>query len=85
MLKNTQIEWDNKTLNYDNTRFKFREWAISVIQEIKPEVTELETLHLQVTPEELSKIRNHFYKASTRKDFMKMVDDFMARYITHRI
>lgn len=85
MLKNTEVEWDNKTLNYDNITFKFREWAIAVIQEVKPEVTELETLHLQVTSEELSKIRNHFYKASTRKDFMKMVDDFMARYITHRI
>ena len=85
MLKNTQIEWDNKTLNYDNTRFKFREWSISVIQEIKPEVTELETLHLQVTPEELSQIRKHFHKASTRKDFMKMVDDFMGKYIPQRI
>lgn len=85
MLKKTQIEWDNKTLNYDTTIFKFREWSISVIQEVKPEVTELETLHLQVTPEELSQIRKHFHKSSTRKDFMRMVDDFMSKYISQRI
>lgn len=85
MLTKTQLEWNNKTLDFDTERFKFREWAISVIQEIKPEITELETLHLQLTPEELSQIRKHFHKASTRKEFMKMVDDFMARYIPSRI
>jgi len=85
MITKTQLEWDNKTLNYDSTKFKFREWAISVIQEIKPEVTELEKLHLQVSSEELPLIRKHFHKASLRKEFMIMVDEFMKEYIPSRI
>jgi hypothetical protein len=85
MIKKTQIEWDNKTLNYDKSKFPFREWAISVIQEVKPEITELETLHLNVSPEELSQIRKHFHKASTRKEFMEMVDLFMEENIPQRI
>jgi sporadic carbohydrate cluster 2OG-Fe(II) oxygenase/sporadic carbohydrate cluster protein (TIGR04323 family) len=84
-MKKTQTKWDNKTLNYDNTTFKFKEWAISVIQEVNPEVKELEKLHLQVIPEELSQIRKHFHKASTRIDFMKMVDKFMEKYVPQRI
>ena len=43
--QDTLIEWDNRTLNYDTSRFNFREWIISAIQEVKPEVTELETMH----------------------------------------
>lgn len=85
MLKKTELEWDNKTLYYDNSKFKFREWAISVIQEIEPQITQLETLHLQVTPEGLSQIKRHFHKASLRKEFMEMIDTFMEENIPQRI
>jgi len=85
MAKDTLIEWDNCTLNYDTSRFDFREWIISVVQEVKPEVTELETMHKIVSPEELYKIKNHFHKACLRTEFMEMLDAFMAQYVPERI
>ena len=83
--QDTLIEWDNRTLNYDTSRFNFREWIISAIQEVKPEVTELETMHKIVSPEELQKIKDHFHSACLRTEFMEMIDAFMAEYIPERI
>jgi sporadic carbohydrate cluster protein (TIGR04323 family) len=85
MLTNTQIEWDNKTLKFDRFKYDFKNWAIKVIQEIKPEIGELESLHLNLTTEEFPIIKQHFHKASLRKEFMEMVDTFMEEYIPQRI
>jgi len=85
MLKDTELHWDNDTLDYDVLRFRFREWATSVIQEVKPEVNDLEKMHLQVNLEELNSIKQHFSRSSARKEFMEMVDEFMDEYIPQRI
>ena len=84
-LTNTQIEWDNKTLNYDLERFNWPEWALSIIQEIAPQVNELETLHKVLTPVEIVKVANHVQNACGRQDFMERFDAFVAEYAAPRI
>ena len=53
MLDKLQQHWDNKTLNYDLTKYNFREWAIGVIQEKFPEVIELEQIHNVLSTNEI--------------------------------
>ena len=49
-LSNTEIEWDNKAVTYDLEKYNWPAWALSVIQEVAPNVTELETIHEVLTP-----------------------------------
>ncbi len=81
MLSPTEKSWDNSTLEFDTSKYKFKEWAISSIQELEPSVSKLETLHLHVEPERLSQIKSHFYKSTLKYDFMKLIDNFMEDYI----
>ena len=84
-LKTTELLWDHKNFNYDTTQYRFKEWALSTVQEIEPSISELETLHVNVEPEKLEQIKTHFHEASLRREFMEMVDSFMERYIPERI
>ena len=84
-LKPTELLWDHKNFDYDTTQYHFREWALSIVQEIEPSISELETLHVNVEPEKPEKIKTHFHGASLRREFMEMVDSFMERYIPERI
>ena len=43
-LTPSQEHWDNKILNYDLERFNWPAWALEVVQEVSPQVKELETL-----------------------------------------
>ena len=66
------LSYDTKTYNfkkYDVCKYNFKDWAISVIQEINPSVMELETLHNIVSSEELYKIKTHFHKSCMRKKY----------------
>lgn len=81
MLSPTEKSWDNSTLEFDTSKYKFKEWAISSIQELEPSISKLETLHLHVEPERLSQIKSHFYKSTLKYDFMKLIDNFMEDYI----
>lgn len=84
-LTPTQVEWDNKTLNYDLEKYNWPAWALSVIQEVAPHVKELETLHLVLTPPGIVKVANHVQNACSRKDFMERFDAFVAEYVPSRI
>jgi len=84
-LRPTELLWDNDYLDYDTTQYRFRDWALSIVQEIEPSIIDLETLHLKVEPEKLAQIKSHFHKASLKKEFMEMVDSFMEKYIPERI
>jgi len=85
MLEETQINWDNKTLNYDLEKFNWPMWALKVVQEIAPEVTELETMHRVLEPHKIVKVQKHVQDACLRKEFMQKFDDFVAEYIPQRI
>jgi sporadic carbohydrate cluster protein (TIGR04323 family) len=80
-LTETQKHWDNDTLNYDLEKYNWPAWVLSVIQEIQPTITELETLHEALTPAEVVKVSQHVQNACSRKDFMERFDAFVAEYI----
>lgn len=80
-----QEHWDNKTLNYDLEKFNWSKWALNVIQEIRPDISELETLHEKLNPNEIVKITNHVQSACGRIDFMQKFDEFAAAYVPQRI
>jgi sporadic carbohydrate cluster protein (TIGR04323 family) len=84
-LRPTEVAWDNKTLNYDLEKYNWPAWALSVIQEVAPRVTELETLHLVLTAPEIVKVAAHVQNACSRRDFMEKFDAFAAEYMPSRI
>jgi len=85
MLTNTQQHWNNQTLNYDLEKYNWPAWALSVIQEVAPDVKELETLHKVLQPAEIVRVAGHVQNACSRKDFMERFDVFAAEYMPSRI
>lgn len=84
-LEDSQVQWDNDTLNYDVQEHNWPAWALGVIQEIAPQVKELETLHLELQPEEIVKVANHVQNACSRRDFMERFDRFAQSWVPQRI
>jgi len=85
MLTTTQIEWDNKILDYDLEKYNWPAWALSVIQEVTPQVKELETMHEYLTPAEVLRVGNHVQNACSRRDFMERFDEFALGVVPQRI
>ena len=85
MLTPTQQHWDNNTLNYDLEKYNWPAWALGVIQEVAPNVKELETLHRVLTPTEIVRVAGHVQNACSRRDFMERFDAFTAEYVPSRI
>lgn len=85
MLTSTQVHWDNKTVNYDLEKYNWPTWALSVIQEIAPNVKDLETLHQVLTPAEIVRVSQHVQNACARRDFMEKFDDFAAGIVPQRV
>lgn len=84
-LNELQIHWDNKTLDYDLEKYNWPTWALGVIQEIAPQVTDLETLHKKLSPAEIVKVSKHVQNACSRRDFMERFDEFVAAHVPQRI
>jgi len=84
-LNSLQTEWNNCTLEYDLEKFNWPKWALSVIQEIAPQVTELETMHNKLNASDIVKVSKHVQNACSRKDFMQRFDAFVAEYVPQRI
>lgn len=85
MLSNLQTHWDNKTVDYDLEKYNWPAWALSVIQEVAPQVKELETLHEVLTPPEIVRVGQHVQNACSRRDFMERFDEFAAGIVPQRI
>lgn len=85
VLTATQVHWDNKVLNYDLEKYNWPAWALSVIQEVAPEVRELETLHEVLSPERIVRVSQHVQNACSRRDFMERFDEFALGVVPQRI
>lgn len=85
MLTNLQTHWDNKTLDYDLDKYNWPSWALSVIQEVAPQVKELETMHKVLTPSEIVRVGQHVQNACSRRDFMERFDEFAESIVPQRI
>ena len=84
-LTKTQRQWNNKVLDYDLKKYNWPAWALSVIQEIAPEVVALETLHLVLRPEQIVRVSQHVQNACSRRDFMERFDKFALDVVPQRI
>lgn len=84
-LSETQIQWDNKTLDYDLSKYDWSSWALSVVQEIAPQVKELETLHKVLDAPTIVRVAHHVQNSCSRLDFMQKFDAFAAEYVPPRI
>jgi len=84
-LNSLQTHWDNKTFNYDLEKYNWPAWALSVIQEIAPQVTELETLHEVLSPVDIVRVSQHVQNACSRLDFMKRFDEFVESFVPDKI
>lgn len=85
MLNELQVHWDNKVVDYDLEKYNWPAWALSVIQEVAPQVKELETMHRFLTPAEIVKVSQHVQNACSRRDFMERFDEFAASIVPQRI
>lgn len=84
-LTETQIHWNNKVYQYDLTKYDWPSWALSVIQEVAPQVKELETLHEVLDAAEILRVSNHVQNSCSRRDFMERFDAFAAECVPDRI
>ena len=84
-LNSLQAHWDNKTLNYDLEKYNWPAWALGIIQEIAPQITELETLHSKLSPAEIVKVSKHVQNACSRRDFMERFDEFVESFVPQKI
>ena len=80
-----QEHWDNKILNYDLEKYNWPAWALAVVQEVAPQVKELETLHEVLTPAEIVRVSQHVQNACSRRDFMELFDEFAQSIVPQRI
>lgn len=85
ILDETQIHWNNCTVDYDLQRYDWPSWALSVIQELFPKVQALETLHESLAPAEIVRAGQHVQNACSRRDFMERFDEFAAGIVPQRI
>jgi len=85
MLNELQTHWDNKVVNYNLEKYNWPAWALSVIQEVAPQVKELETMHEVLTPVEIVRVSQHVQNSCSRKDFMERFDEFAAGIVPQRI
>jgi sporadic carbohydrate cluster protein (TIGR04323 family) len=77
--------WDNHTLDYDLEKYNWPAWGLSMVQEVAPQVRELETLHEVLTPAEIVRVSQHVQNACSRRDFMQRFDEFAQEYVPPRI
>ena len=84
-LNPLQQHWDNATHNYNLDMYDWPAWALSVVQEVAPTVSSLETIHEELSPPEIMKVQKHVQNACSRKDFMERFDDFVASFVPDKI
>ena len=84
-LTETQVHWDNKTYNYDLSTYNWPAWALSVIQEVAPQVQELESMHKVLSAAEIIRVANHVQNACSRREFMERFDEFASNCVPSRI
>jgi len=85
MLSKIHEHWNNNTLEYDLEKYNWPAWALSVVQEVAPQVKELETIHEVLTPSEIVKMSQHVQNACSRKDFMELFDKFVQEYVPSKV
>lgn len=72
--------WENQTLDYDLAKYPWTDWILDVIQEIEPQVQDLQKFHEVVSPERIVAVTGHVQRSFSRREFMARFDDFAEEY-----
>lgn len=70
--------WDNQTLNYDLGKHNWPQYWLSVAQEKFPQITSLETVHLILTPQEISELGRHCQRNCETTEFQQRADSYFT-------
>ena len=73
-------DWENTTLDYNLEKYNWPAWVLSVIQEVAPNVTDLETIHTVLSVPEIAKVQLHVQQAFGRREFMERFDAYAEEY-----
>jgi len=84
-LQDLDPRWDNQTLNYDLAKHNWPEYWLSVAQEKFPQITELETVHKILTPDQISELGRHCQMQFDTEELQNRIDAYYSDYIPQLI
>jgi hypothetical protein len=82
MNKFLQQNFNNSTLEYNLSKYDWPSVILEIIKEKYPIVTELETIHLHLSPAELSDVTKIVQDNFLTERLSKMIDGFAQEYIS---
>lgn len=77
--------WDNKSITYDTNLYNWYDRFLSVAQELKPDITDLQKIHEHFQLEELIGLRLHFEKYTRGEEFSSLIDQWVEEYVSDKI
>ena len=80
-LQDLDPRWDNQTLNYDLAKHNWPEYWLGVAQEKFPQITELETVHKILTPDQISELGRHCQMQFDTEELQNRIDAYYSDYI----
>lgn len=84
-LQDLDPRWDNQTLNYDLAKHNWPEYWLGVAQEKFPQITELETVHKILTPDQISELGRHCQMQFDTEELQNRIDAYYSDYIPQLI
>lgn len=73
--------FDNNQIQYDLLKYDLPSWALETVKECFPNVTSLNSLHKQLTTDEILQASAHVQKACKRQDFVDILDNIIHEHV----
>ena len=77
--------WDNQKITYDTAKYNWNKIFLGVTQELKPEIKNLQDIHLHFQLEDFVDLRKHYERFTNSSQFSTMVDEFIVDYVVDKI
>lgn len=84
-IQDLDPRWDNQTLNYDLAKHNWPEYWLGVAQEKFPQITELETVHKILTPDQISELGRHCQMQFDTEELQNRIDAYYSDYMPQLI
>lgn len=84
-IQDLDPRWDNQTLNYDLAKHNWPEYWLGVAQEKFPQITELETVHKILTPDQISELGRHCQMQFDTEELQNRIDEYYSDYMPQLI
>jgi len=84
-IQDLDPRWDNQTLNYDLAKHNWPEYWLGVAHEKFPQITELETVHKILTPDQISELGRHCQMQFDTEELQNRIDEYYSDYMPQLI